>query len=229
MFIQNNEEESDIRWGHKEQNASSDQKKREKVEVHQQTANQHKFNRSQKNKEKVEDYPLKNKSFAPIPSSGDRFARQNHYGPPFPSDLANFESKSNENSLRQPPRFCNTKKPLLISFKMPYSKPKSEQKWRFKLNEKTGDQIPTFTIEKRTYVGGLLLQFKPSFLLGFWLGIWHFKELKQTFLGVTEPWRLSKWIFVRFRFKVGRQIPTFTIEKRLYVAVLWEPIEQKFT
>ena len=57
MFIQNNEEESDIRWGHKEQNASSDQKKREKVEVHQQTANQHKFNRSQKNKEKVEDYP----------------------------------------------------------------------------------------------------------------------------------------------------------------------------
>ena len=81
MFIQNNEEESDIRWGHKEQNASSDQKKREKVEVHQQTANQHKFNRSQKNKEKVEDYPLKNKSFAPIPSSSDRFARQNHYGP----------------------------------------------------------------------------------------------------------------------------------------------------
>ena len=115
----------------------------------------------------------------------------------FPSDLANFESKSNENSLRQPPRFCNAKKPLLISFKMPYSKPKSEQKWRFKLNEKTGDQIPTFTIEKRTYVGGLLLQFKPSFLLGFWLGIWHFKELKQTFLGITEPSRLSKWIFVQ--------------------------------
>ena len=41
-----------------------------------------KFKRSQKNKEKVEDYPLKNKSFAPIPSSSDRFARQNHYGPP---------------------------------------------------------------------------------------------------------------------------------------------------
>ena len=134
----------------------------------------------------------------------------------------------NENSLWQPTRFGNAKKPLLISFKMLYSKPKSKQKRRFKLNKKLGDQIPSFTIEKRTYVAGLCLQFKPSFLGGFWLGIWHFKELKQTFLGVTEPWRLSKWIFLRLAIKVGR-VRSYVNDRDEGLDQLQQPLERKFT
>ena len=61
------------------------------------------------------------------------------------SDSAYFDRQSNENSLRQPPRFCNAKKGLFKLFKMPYSKSKSEQKRGFKLKKKLGDQNPTFT------------------------------------------------------------------------------------
>ena len=53
--------------------------------------------------------------------------------------------------------------------------------------------------KKRTYDAGLLLQFKALFLLGFWLGKRQFKAEKQTFLGVTEPWMVSKWILARAR------------------------------
>ena len=60
------------------------------------------------------------------------------------SDSAYFDRQSKENSLRQPPRFCNAKKGLFKLFKMPYSKSKSSQKRRFKLKTKSGDVCTFF-------------------------------------------------------------------------------------
>ena len=72
------------------------------------------------------------------------------------SDLAYFEGKLNENSPRQPLRFCNTKNLLLLLFKMLYSKAKSSQKRSFKLRMKSGDPIPVFYRKCRDLVSELV-------------------------------------------------------------------------
>ena len=80
------------------------------------------------------------------------------------SDLAYFEGKSNENSPRQPPRFCNAKNLLLLLFKMLYSKAKSSQKRSFKLKMKSGDPIPILIVNVGIWSANLIFNLNLNLL-----------------------------------------------------------------
>ena len=113
------------------------------------------------------------------------------------SDSAYFDRQSKENSLRQPPRFCNAKKGLFKLFKMPYSKSKSEQKRSFKLKKKSG-AVRTFFVIVNVGIWSpdFLLNLNLRFCSDFDLEYGILKSLNRPFLALQNlGWCLSEFLF----------------------------------